>query len=412
MRPVVEGDRLKNVSGDISDKHTFEQLKVNAVRVEDLLSWSAPMDLVERYQEYLATVNTSLSNQFYFNCTRPWFGWYCQYTFNTNASFADVVEATFTSKNIAWEHLNPLDHTNLSCYIYLNCTQGPGFENCLDWREICDGKVDCIGSGIDELHCFELEINECGTDEFRCHNGMCIPNAFYNDDGYNPDCLDGTDENRLYLRSHNCYQYPGFRCEETDAFIKENYFICGDGQRKAIRLPEMMSTSSSFRCSNRRDIAVTRRLYSYEENLHLSNNCWFLMYCITYTEPEVDCGLLCEDGSHKCDVTLESQCVSNTLLIFPQQPLLDGHIRFAYLTNRTISDRGPWTQLPLPDYICFDATRTPFLPADEYIDGAPCVNTQLLGIKYMSDIMRISRTSLSTYATGNRVIYIVGVDLR
>jgi hypothetical protein len=30
---------------------------------------------------------------------------------------------------------------------------------CLDWREICDGKIDCIGdnSGIDEKYCEEMD---------------------------------------------------------------------------------------------------------------------------------------------------------------------------------------------------------------------------------------------------------------
>ena len=35
---------------------------------------------------------------------------------------------------------------------------------------------------------------ECTNDEFRCGNGFCIPNNFFNDDVYNPDCIDRSDE--------------------------------------------------------------------------------------------------------------------------------------------------------------------------------------------------------------------------
>jgi hypothetical protein len=44
---------------------------------------------------------------------------------------------------------------------------------CLDWREICDGKIDCIGdnSGIDEKYSEEMEMTECNENEYRCYNG-------------------------------------------------------------------------------------------------------------------------------------------------------------------------------------------------------------------------------------------------
>ncbi|CAF4517039.1 unnamed protein product [Rotaria sp. Silwood2] len=42
----------------------------------------------------------------------------------------------------------------------LKCNRGGPFPACLDWCEICDGKVDCIEEDIDEKDCDQLEINE------------------------------------------------------------------------------------------------------------------------------------------------------------------------------------------------------------------------------------------------------------
>ena len=71
--------------------------------------------------------------------------------------------------------------TNFTCYTHLKCNRGP-FPSCLDWTEICDGKIDCLDGGFDEEHCWQLEINECKDNEYRCKNGQCIPKSFYQDD--------------------------------------------------------------------------------------------------------------------------------------------------------------------------------------------------------------------------------------
>ncbi|CAF1373254.1 unnamed protein product [Adineta steineri] len=77
--------------------------------------------------------------------------------------------------------------------MHLKCYRGPE-PSCLDWREICDGKIDCLDGNADEENCYLLEINECGKDEYRCRLGMCISSEFFSDDPFNPECLDGTDE--------------------------------------------------------------------------------------------------------------------------------------------------------------------------------------------------------------------------
>ncbi|CAF1047754.1 unnamed protein product [Rotaria sordida] len=105
--------------------------------------------------------------------------------------------------------------TIFTCYVHLQCNRGP-VPSCLDWSEICDGKIDCIDGGRDEEYCWQLEINECGNDEYRCSNGQCIPYVFFHDDSLVPDCLDGSDEVPMYYdKRGNCDKSePTFACED------------------------------------------------------------------------------------------------------------------------------------------------------------------------------------------------------
>jgi hypothetical protein len=91
--------------------------------------------------------------------------------------------------------------TNGTCYIHLECYRGPS-PMCLDWREICDSKCDCLNNCIDEKDCFQLEINECDEDHFRCKNGMCIPQHLAFDNFHFPDCMDASD-----VQSDSSIQY-------------------------------------------------------------------------------------------------------------------------------------------------------------------------------------------------------------
>lgn len=236
MRPLLLNNFSGMKNGSVGVIIPFGHLRKKGVREVDLLSWSAPLDLVELYIQYLENADefSSVTDQSFFNCTSSWFGSHCEYTFETvDESFDNIVTATFRAKDPYWnnhlEIMKPLDYTNLSCYIHLKCRRGPGLANCLDWREVCDGKVDCIGDGEDERDCLEMEVNECAHNEYRCHNGMCIPPMFYHDNRFNPDCLDSTDE---FVHDYtNCFKDPGFRCEEADhpfhrmegKYIKDNH---------------------------------------------------------------------------------------------------------------------------------------------------------------------------------------------
>ena len=89
--------------------------------------------------------------------------------------------------------VNRIEHSQtFSCYILLPCDRGP-WPACLDWSEICDGKVDCLNGGIDENDCWQIEIHQCEVDEYRCMNGQCISQSFLRDNTDVFDCADKTD---------------------------------------------------------------------------------------------------------------------------------------------------------------------------------------------------------------------------
>jgi hypothetical protein len=150
------------MNGSISSAFTFEDLNKQNVSIQDLFSWSAPIDLAEHYQIYIEKSNSSLISGTFYNYTLPWFGVFCQYTFDSNSAFQNIVKDTFQAKSrrpfkdqYIWPNI-----TKLTCYVHMECNRGPA-PICLDCREICDGQIDCIESGIDEMNCLELEINFC-----------------------------------------------------------------------------------------------------------------------------------------------------------------------------------------------------------------------------------------------------------
>ncbi|CAF0859967.1 unnamed protein product [Rotaria sordida] len=135
--------------------------------------------------------NRSLEREIFYNCTLPRFGSLCQYEINyvhkNHSSLYDMINDYYE------ERYASLD---VNCYTHLQCNRGPS-PACLDWREICDGQVDCIDDKVDEKDCWKIEIQVCQDDEFQCSNGQCIPMAFHYDDNTTNDCVDTTDEDGL-----------------------------------------------------------------------------------------------------------------------------------------------------------------------------------------------------------------------
>jgi hypothetical protein len=141
----------------------------------------------------------------------------CQYEFEFYDS--DYPSLNEMIDNFYYQNKYKLD--TLTCYMHLQCYRGPAGA-CLDWSEVCDGKIDCLDGGRDEEYCWQLEINECEEDEYRCANGQCIPFTFFRDDHLIPDCLDGSDEvsNNVYSNDDDCsITTPIFGCEDVTCTV-------------------------------------------------------------------------------------------------------------------------------------------------------------------------------------------------
>ncbi|UJR16981.1 hypothetical protein I4U23_003879 [Adineta vaga] len=238
-------------SNNIYKSTTFNDLYNDNVTSEQLLNWKAPIDLVEHY-----IINHTDPMKIFHNCSFPWFGSKCQYSFENklSLSFDEIVQSNFIARSV---FKNTLPSFNIgTCYLFLTNCQYKYRLMCLDWREICDGKWDCI-NGEDEQYCQILEVSICPDDHYRCHySGECIPLTFVRDERDNVECLDTTDETQIHAEHKDifgifCYSAPTFRCEERTARFHHS-FQCGDGQY--IPLHETIETNRF--CNNGRHIQL------------------------------------------------------------------------------------------------------------------------------------------------------------
>ncbi|CAF1409983.1 unnamed protein product [Adineta steineri] len=343
LGPINDNDvLLERFPNTTNGNFTFEELRQLNVTTKDLLAWSAAVDLTERYQYYIDQSNKSLiSTEIFFNCTKSWFGPRCQYSFGlgTTYNFQQIVRKTFADKYFSTP---PYVITSLTCYIHLKCDRG-GSNICLDWREICDGRIDCIDGGIDEEQCFQLEINECNENEYRCRNGLCIPKEFLEDKQF--QCLDVSD-----LLNIDPYPHKGmfphiFDIEERMCPTTDKQFKCGDGR----------CVADHDKCINKRDLFLYE-LISMQGNL--SSICWITMICLTKILNQVN-GTSCQQFFKSSNITAYLQ-TCEAVIQFPTVPVLFGHIRFLYILNDT--KHGLNTDLAMiPNYICYDSELCDFL---------------------------------------------------
>ena len=200
LRPSEDDDIDNNLNRD-GDKYTFLDLKQRNITSTMLLLWHASLDIAEHYQIFLNNNSnlTSMDKFVFYNCTPPWFGPFCQFSpIRGKLSYSTMLLAyTFSRKQ-------PVERgSKVTCYQHLVCQT---YLSCLDWREICDGKNDCL-DGLDEKDCWQLEISQCNTNEYRCRNGQCIPKEFVHDRLYFPDCADRTDEPLYDVTLGDCSRF-------------------------------------------------------------------------------------------------------------------------------------------------------------------------------------------------------------
>jgi hypothetical protein len=292
---------------DFFSKFTFNELSKQNITSQQLYLWSTPIDIIEDYQFYLNELSilnqSSLSKKVFYNCTLPRFGSMCQYEIDyyhpKHSSLYEIIDDF--SRTYQY---NP---TNFTCYTHLQCNRGHS-PTCLDWTEICNGQIDCLDGGFDEEYCWQLEINECNDNEYRCVNGQCIPKLFFQDDIYLPDCLDGSDEVYMpYQKQNMCVQEkPSFKCEDA---------TCRDRPL----------TSS---CVSQREQLIIESMYSIKDN-SISNECWSVFICVGagLKNPFFsNCTASCT--KNMCDETIGHECPD--MLYIPTIPVLFADIYFAY----------------------------------------------------------------------------------
>ncbi|CAF1336384.1 unnamed protein product [Adineta ricciae] len=303
---------------------TFYELSEKNITSEQLYLWSAPIDIIERYQLYLNENDDSMSNELFHNCTVPGFGPLCQYElefYDSRFNFLhEMIDSFYNNQDY-----NP---TDLTCYMHLQCYRGPA-PACLDWTEICDGRVDCLDNGLDEQHCWQLEINACKDDEYRCLNGQCIPHSFAREKLESADCIDGTDELPIFVLPYgSCNSLEhGFRCEDT---------ACS---------PKLFTSS----CVLKREALLLQAHFSLQHP-DVEDQCWFAFRCIISASYEYD-QLICNHFCRldKCTEIIQDFCPE--MLFMPAIPIIDHRIYFAYA--KTDAEILAQSKFRLP-YVCYN----------------------------------------------------------
>ena len=337
--------------------HRFSELGSNDVTVSTVLhQWKSTLERVEQYSRYKK--DTGEPDGFLCQCLQLGsFGKNCEYRLPVGETFEDALQ---------WQLLmreeNPWKvqmYGDVVCYETLECDSGV---LCLDWREICDGIQNCM-SGMDEENCDLLEMNRCDQDEYRCMNGMCIPQEFFLDGEL--DCLDWSDEIQ-FKRSEEC-PLGSVTKECDDHICPPNEWSCGDGQcipdRMAFQKSEYAPTCQSqrdqcFMCEthltsiqwtmpNGRCYLYANRQYQALQVMNRSEEerCEYLLKCALSVGGDEGCPCFRDD---RCTERLEQGC-HLSLIQYPRGGLLAPYIFFLF--NRT-RDGGSF----VPDGVLLNGT--------------------------------------------------------
>ncbi|CAF0722408.1 unnamed protein product [Adineta steineri] len=319
---------------------TFIELYKQNITSEQLYYWSIPIDIIENYQRYVNQLsigdNTSsimmMGTQLLYNCTSPRFGPQCQYSLDnyisTDVSLNEIINSYY---------VQPYESKILTCYIHLQCNRGL-ISVCLDWSEICDGRIDC-DDGSDEEHCWIIMNNKCKDNEYRCNNGQCISKIFVNDSLDSFDCLDRSDGHQI---SSIYFQY-----NNTLPIFENEDIICS--WREALTysfLPRSVFTSS---CMHQRHSLIAQAMFSYKPDF-LSYDCFLALRC-RFNIPLYDnsyCSDFCQN--EECTEMIGQNCPF--IFYFPSVPIAYGHVYFAYTIQHVINSTN--MRLIPPEYICYN----------------------------------------------------------
>jgi hypothetical protein len=248
-------------------------------------------------------------------------------------------------------------YSDIVCYTTLICNSGL---LCLDWRDICDGIQHCM-YGYDEGNCDFIEFNECSYDEYRCINGMCIPDQYFLDGEY--DCADLTDEKGLFLGEQCTFQEASFECDDRMCFRSE--WSCGDGQCIWYRLhfqidqyiPECNSLHDQYHmCETHKDrtqwTLPNGKCYQspdYEEIVEYNRTdleeCLYFVKCALSQGGEKNCP--CKSDV-SCINELKNPC-SSSMIQYPNGAII---APYAFNSYNAVRDWSRW----IPDGIVINST--------------------------------------------------------
>jgi len=305
--------------------YTFQQLKKQNITSEHLYFWSTPIDIIEQYQLYLNTNNTSLAKKIFYKCILPRFGPQCQYQLmfydSQLSSLYKNIEIGFGGFD---SNARPFIMT---CYDHLECHRSNSY-TCLDWTDICDGYIDCLNDGIDEKDCWQLEINQCNQNEYRCSNGECISILLY-------------EKTELFT---DCFYHEVMLHDERDGSGVCNLRYHSFDECDEITCPYSPLTSS---CSSDRQYYIFMTMHINDNN-SLSSDSWLSLTC--YLNLALDEYPICRGF---CDRNDCIQTINQTYpeqIFFPQKPILFENIYFVYMKHEIMNTTDPHNILP---YICY-----------------------------------------------------------
>ena len=330
--------------------HRFSDLRSKGTNVSTILhEWQSSIERVEQYVRFLR--DDSKADGYLCQCAdNSSFGKNCEYQLPQG----DSLQGALAWQREQWDRAGWTlpNYVDILCYQTLSCNSGL---LCLDWREICDGVQQCM-YGYDEQNCDLLELNICDEEEYRCMNGMCIPDEYFLDGQF--DCLDWSDE-MPYKTSHSCpIETASQNCD--DHVCPPNEWSCGDGQCIADRIPFGKSSVTQL-CKNYRDLYFTCELHPYDtawtqldgscyrdrnqepyvegptSNVSQKDECEYLLRCALSRGGESNCPCYCDSA---CVEALNQSC-SLPLIPYPEQPLITPYSIFLYNRSRDMDDKLP-----------------------------------------------------------------------
>ena len=336
--------------------HTFSELRSNNTSVDILIQRSTfTLEQLEQYSIFLKDPNQtdgSICRCF----RRESFGKNCEYQLPVALqTFEETHEWELTMRNENQENVQI--YGDVVCYETLECDSGM---LCLDWRDICDGIQQCL-EGKDEENCDLLEMNQCHPgEEYRCENGMCIPDEFFLDGDL--DCLDWSDE-MLFKDSSKCPQ-GGVNTECDDHRCLFDQWSCGDGQCIDDRL-SFQRVSIDTTCECRRDqyfmcetypskiqwTMANGRCFRSDSDRYKSLNvtslndeerCEYLLKCALSIGWEENCS--CHGGT-ECVQDLDRQCCL-PIIRYPRGSVVTPFTFLLFNRQRRFTNNRPdWIEL-------------------------------------------------------------------